>query len=413
MKNDFDILVIGGGMVGVCTAALMAADKTLGHLRIGLMDAQPPTTPPDDHDIELRVSALSRATERILNACGAWEKLPPSARSAYVDMLVWESAGQPHGPGSVHFTASATGEPNLGYIVENRRVQWALYEAAPLRQKVEVLRARLTQLELDPEAARVHLADGRRLTAGLLIGADGAESSSRKLAGITTGGWDYGQSAVVAHVRTERPHRSTAWQRFLSTGPVAFLPLTDGRSSIVWSTTPEEASALVSAPAEEFSARLTAASDNALGAVELASARAQFPLKLSYANAYCATRFALVGDAAHTVHPLAGQGVNLGFLDAAALVQTLAEAVSREGSAALGDRQALRRYERWRKSEITVAMGMLDGLNRLFSNSSPLLGRWRRAGLSIVDRNAWAKRFFVEHALGLAGEVPRIAATAA
>jgi 2-octaprenylphenol hydroxylase len=402
MKPDFDILVVGGGMVGACLAALLASRRELGELRIALLEAHPPGAPPSAQ-IELRVSAISPASQRILESVDAWERIGSETKSAYTDMTVWDAGARPHGPGSLHFSAAATSEPYLGHIIENCRVQWALYEAPALR-RVTLLRAELSRLDFEPDRVLATLGDGRQIGASLVIGADGADSASRRLAGIETSGWSYDQSAFVTHVATEYPHRHTAWQRFLATGPIAFLPLRDGRSSIVWTTTPQHAQQLLEYPDMELGRELTAALDGVLGVVTAAAGRAQFPLRLSHARNYCRERFVLVGDAAHAVHPLAGQGVNLGFLDAAALVQIVAAAVA-EGSN-FAERALLRRYERWRKSENAVALGLIDGLNRLFSNSEATLGWGRRLALTLVDRSSTAKGFLIGRAMGTAGEMP-------
>lgn len=411
MKTDFDILIVGGGMVGACLAALLAADRDLSPLRIALLEADPPGMPPADGDVDLRVSAISRGSQRTLDAVGAWEKIPVQHLSAYAEMAVWDATGKPYGAGSIHFSASATSEPNLGHIVENRRLLWAIYDTAAVRARVTLLRASLSALEFDEEGVIVAFADGRRVSAGLVVGADGADSQSRKLAGIETGGWQYEQRAFVTNVATEYPHGQVAWQRFLPDGPIAFLPLADGRSSIVWTTTPEHAQHLIGCTSGQLSSELQQALDGALGAVAAEGPRAQFPLRLIHARSYCRERFVLVGDAAHAVHPLAGQGVNLGFLDCAALAETLAKEYQVSGSmAALGELRVLRRYERWRKSENAIALGLIDGLNRLFSNSNATLTWARRFGLSVVDRSQIAKRFLMGRAMGTAGDVPAIVA---
>jgi len=409
MRHDFHIVIVGGGMVGACAAALAAVDPRLAELRIAVLEAHPPAAPPQG-DVDLRVSAVSRASQRILTAVGAWPLVPPQSLSPYEEMIVWDAASKPGGAGAIHFSASATSEPNLGHIVENRRLQWALYDCPPFRQRVTLLRAELAGLTLERDRAVVSLGDGRVLSAALVVGSDGAASLSRKLAGIETAGWNYDQRALVTHVRTERPHARTAWQRFLADGPIAYLPLADGRSSIVWTTRPAHAEHLAACPPEEASQEIEQALDGVLGKVEVAAPRMHFPLRLTHARQYCKERFALVGDAAHSIHPLAGQGVNLGFLDCAALVQVLAQELADGGTVeALAELRVLRRYERWRKSENLIALGMVDGLNRLFSTSDETLGWIRRSGLGAVNRSALAKRFFIGRALGTAGELPRVA----
>jgi 2-polyprenylphenol 6-hydroxylase len=411
MAYDFDILVIGGGMVGACAAALLAREPALTHARIALLEAQPPASPPDG-DTDIRVSALSRASQRILTRAQAWSHIQSQHRSAYSQMTVWDAASKVDGIGALHFSAARTGEANLGYIVENRRVQWALFESEAMR-RVTVLRAQLLKLDFDADCVRATLADRRQLRVRLALGADGASSVSRSLAGIETGGWKYDQFAVVTHVNTERPHNATAWQRFTARGPVAFLPLADGRSSVVWTTTPDQSEQLLAAEPQEFERQLQDASDHALGAVTLAAPRARFPLQLAHAKQYTRPRFALLGDAAHAVHPLAGQGVNLGLMDCAALVETLVQHHSSSLPTSLttnldllGEPKALRRYERWRKSENLLAMGLIDGINRLFSNQSEALGAVRRFGFAAIERTPAAKRWLIMRALGLAGERP-------
>jgi 2-octaprenylphenol hydroxylase len=230
---------------------------------------------------------------------------------------------------------------------------------------------------------------------------------ARKLVGIGQSGWTYGQTAVVAHLATERPHRETAWQRFLPSGPLALLPLGDGRVSLVWSTSPAEADALLACGEVEFNERVTVASDYVLGAATLASPRAGFPLALWHAREYVRPRLALVGDAAHTIHPLAGQGVNLGFLDCSSLVQVLAEAATKGEE--LHGLRVLRRYERWRRSENALVLALCDTLNRLFSERSVAVAAVRRFGMSVVTQQPLLRRALIERALGLGGDVPELA----
>jgi 2-octaprenylphenol hydroxylase len=259
-------------------------------------------------------------------------------------------------------------------------------------------------LRVDEREARIRLEDGRDLAAKLLIAADGVASKSRELLGIETAGHAYHQDALVAHVRTAQSHRNTAWQRFLPTGPLAFLPLPDGRSSIVWSVAREEARHLRSLDAGAFAAALETASVGVLGAIELTTPVASFPLQLKMAVDYVRTRAVLLGDAGHAVHPLAGQGLNLGLMDCASLADALAPA--RGDAERLGEPRLLRSYERRRKSENLLAATALDALERLFSNSNPLIERLRGAGLGAVGRLPVLKRSLALRALGISGDVP-------
>jgi 2-octaprenylphenol hydroxylase len=403
-RTDFDVIVVGGGMVGTCLAALLAREVALEGWRIALVD---PATlrVPDDARLDVRVSALSRASERILDAAGAWEGIAPHAMP-YEAMVVWDAASGPDAADALHFAAAQTAEPNLGYIVENLRVQWSLHDSPWLRHVTHV-RSGVTGLELDEQAAHVTVDDGRRLSAQLVVGADGAQSTARRLAGIEQAGWDYDQSAVVAHLQPAEPHRSTAWQRFLPSGPLALLPLRDGRVSLVWSTSPDEAKQLLAMGEGDFGGRVTEASALALGDLTVASERAAFPLSRWHAREYTRARFVLVGDAAHTIHPLAGQGVNLGFLDAASLVQVLADAATRGDEWAGG--RVLRRYERWRRSENAVVLTLCDALNRLFGERSVPVAALRRFGMSVVTRQPLLRRTLIERALGVGGDVPMLA----
>jgi len=402
-RLDFDAVIVGGGMVGLCVAALLAEDERLDGWRIALVEPSAPRPPADDA-VDLRVSALSRASQRILGAAGAWQAIEPHA-CPYERMVVWDAASTHDARDALRFDAAETGEPDLGHIVENLRVQWALAEAPALRG-VTQLRAGLEALEFDHDAARIVLGDGRSVSTALVIGADGGQSRTRELCGIGRAGWAYGQTAVVAHLGTERPHEHTAWQRFLPDGPIAFLPLRDGRVSLVWTTTPAAAASLIEAQPLEFGRRVTEASSRVLGEVVLDSGRAGFPLALWHAREYVKPRLALVGDAAHTIHPLAGQGVNLGFLDAASLVKVLGDAAE-SGDDPVGTR-ALRRYARWRRTENALLLGTTDTLNRLFGARSVGVAAARRLGLALVSAQPWVRRMLVRRALGLAGDLPGI-----
>lgn len=403
MKRDFDLIIAGGGMVGAGLAALLGAFRPTEDLRVAILEPRPVSFPGVEEAFDLRVSALSRASQRVLERVGAWPRVVERGVAPYQRMVVWDELGAPGRAGSISFDAAELGEPDLGHIVENRAVQAALTERA-ISRGVTLLRAGVAGLEAGEEAISVLTTEGRKLSAALLVAADGANSPVRKHAGIDARGWEYGQHAIVAHLQAEKDHAFTAWQRFLATGPLALLPLADGRVSLVWSATPERAAELVALRDDAFAAAVTAASGSVLGRLTPTTRRAAFPLRLLHALDYTRPRIALVGDAAHNVHPLAGQGVNLGLMDCAALTEVLGEASKR--GADPGDSAPLRRYERWRKAENLPAMALMDSLKRLFSNDDPALSWARRTGLGIADRAGPIKRALIERAMGLSGEVP-------
>jgi 2-octaprenylphenol hydroxylase len=403
MKRDFDVIVIGGAMAGAAAAALLAADSKTRSLGIALVEPRPATPPAAADPIDLRVSALSRASQRLLERTGAWPAVRARGAAPYERMVVWEQRSDPAGPAALRFDAAEIGEPDLGHIVENRAVQAALLEHAQ-QAGVVLLRTDFTKLDAGEAAITVTLADGRDYRAALAIGADGSDSAVRNQAGIGVRGWGYEQRAVVTHLRPEKSHMATAWQCFLDTGPLALLPLADGRVSLVWTTTPAHAEVLTGGTDEDFAARVTDASAGILGRLDCTAPRASFPLRLLHAKQYAAHRLALVGDAAHTVHPLAGQGINLAFLDVAALVDVTGDAM--EAGDDPGERRALRRYERWRKAQALPAIVLLDGIQRLFQGSGEVRSRLRRSGLEMVQAAGPLKRIFMQRALGIAGEVP-------
>jgi 2-octaprenylphenol hydroxylase len=404
MKPDFDVLVVGGGMVGAGFAALLGAYEPTASLKVAMLEPRPVPYPAAGEPLDLRVSALSRASQRLLERAGAWPRVVERGASPYQRMIVWDEKSLPEASDSIRFDAADLGEPDLGHIVENHAVQAALIERATAHG-VTLLRSGIGELSPAVDSISVVTTEGRKLSAALVVAADGGESAVRRLAGIDSRSWDYGQHAVVAHLQPERGHARTAWQRFLASGPLALLPLADGRVSLVWSTTPERAAALIELDDTAFGEQVTAASGAVLGPLQPTTRRVAFPLRLLHALSYTGKRVALIGDAAHGVHPLAGQGVNLGFMDAAALAQTLGEGL--EGGADPGDAAPLRRYERWRKAENLPAMALMDGLKRLFSNDDPVLSWVRRSGLALADRSGPLKRSLIEHAMGLVGEVPR------
>jgi 2-octaprenylphenol hydroxylase len=399
---DFDVIVVGAGVIGTVMANLLIARKLVAAGRVALVADRFAETPPSGADWDLRVFALSRASERLLTLCKTWHLLPQDRVFGYERMTVWDASGAPGGTGSLSFDCAQIGEANLGSIVDGRALQACSLQAARAAGVV-LIEGAVSGVVAGDEGAALRLSDGRELRCALLAAADGTDSKIRAAVGIETAGHAYHQDALVAHVQTVRPHANTAWQRFLSTGPVAFLPLSDGRSSIVWSVRRTRADELRAMSPAAFGAALTESSGEVLGQCSLTTALASFPLKLQYAVQYVRQRVVLLGDAAHVVHPLAGQGLNLGLLDCAALAQVLEDA----GTAAYSDHRTLRRYERWRRSENLMAAAALDGMERLFAGSDPLSAGLRNVGLSAVARLPVLKRSFAERALGLSGDIPQ------
>lgn len=383
-----DVVVIGAGMVGAAAAVRMAQQG----LQVAVVEPRLPETVCDDAFIDLRVSAISPASRALLVSLGAWSQIGDHFLSPYRAMRVWDAQVPPFSAEALSFEAAEIGASCLGHIVENRRIVAALHRVMSEMETLALYSpAQAHQLALGVDKATVTLDDGRELTARLVVGADGADSAIREQAGIGTRGWSYQQSGVVTHVQTEKPHQETAWQRFLPSGPIALLPLYDGRCSVVWSTSNEEAARLTGLDESALAAELSLATDRVLGEVVACDRRAAFPLQLLHARHYIRPRLALIGDAAHAVHPLAGQGVNMGFSD----VTNLASSLTREDP---GDFAGLRRYERKAKADNLLIMGLLESLHRLFAAEHAVVRRLRSAGLGLVNRTVAVKNLLIRGA---------------
>ncbi|HEV8018587.1 MAG TPA: FAD-dependent monooxygenase [Steroidobacteraceae bacterium] len=408
----FDVVIVGGGPVGACAGALLARGAGAGRgLSVALLEPRAPaaaSAAPAASTVaapDVRVVALSRASEHVLTHAGAWARICGPRLSPYERMRIWHESVAPASDAVLVFDAADVGEPNLGYIVENRLLQRALLESF-VEAGGHIEPAALDSLEIADAQVSVATAGGT-LAARLVVGADGAQSALRAAVGLSAEVSSYRQTAIVATVHTARPHESTAWQRFMRNGTLAFLPLADGTSSIVWSADEELAAKLLLLSDAAFAAELDRASDLALGETRLVSERFSFPLQRLAAPRYVSPRVALLGDAAHVVHPLAGQGVNLGLLDAAALAQQVAAAVAaREDPGALG---VLRGYERWRKSEVAAMAAAIDAFDRLLAHGTGPVAHLARHGLSWVNRSQELRRFFIRRALGVSGELPEAA----
>ena len=386
-RARLDIAIVGGGVVGAACALSLAK---LG-LEVALIEGREPAhwsagTP------DLRVYAFAPDNAALLDGLGVWDSVRSARAQPYRRMRVWDASGG----GELSFDADMLGRDQLGWIVENNLLAdrlWAALPAAGVRLHCP---ARVESMEQDPSTSsgqatgvRLRLDDGTRVDAQIAIAADGADSTLRQLAGLHVSSHDYQQRGVVAFVETEKPHELTAWQRFLPGGPLAFLPFVDGRSSIVWTLPNDEADRVLALNDEAFDRELTGAFEARLGQVRAVSTRAAFPLRRQLADAYVSGKVLLVGDAAHVVHPLAGQGVNLGLRDVARLRDSIADAQSRRVDWSSAHRLA--RWSRECRSENAAAAYAFDGINRMFSND---------------EMHATLLRGF---ALGLAGKLPPLA----
>ena len=384
---DADIVVVGAGMVGAAAACALASNG----FEVALVEARPPSPPDESADYDLRVSAISPRSRDLLERLGAWQRLDAARVCAYEKMYVWHQPGS----ASVAFDAVELARGSLGAIVENRQLQHALHRTG---ERLPGIRWHMPDsverlIENGPEGVEIELGSGKRLRARLLIAADGRNSPLRRLAGIETISGLYRQTAIVANVDTTLPHRHTAWQRFLATGPLAFLPLANGQSSIVWSCDDPLAAELLDEDDDAFRARLGAAFEYRLGEVTGCSQRQGFPLGWHRCERWVEGRVLLAGDAAHSVHPLAGQGVNLGFSDVDWLARRLVD------RAQLAQPRNLRHYERQRKSETFLATAGFSGLKQFYGADSAAIGRVRDLGMRLVDRTPWLKRELMQKAI--------------
>ena len=396
MKQKYDIVIAGAGMVGLAAAALLDRND---RFNVTVVDAGPKPDFDQNGEVGLRVSSVAPGSIDILERAGSWQRIVSARACPFRAMKVWDAAGNVGGPETLTFAAAEFGLAELGFIVENELIRWALAEQ--LRDSAVTLcfESPIRSVSQADRRYRVTTETGETMAPDLLIAADGARSMVRAAAGIAVDTWAHEQKALVTMLRAESGHRDTAWQRFLDTGPIGMLPLSDGRISIVWSTTTEEAEDALAMDDDALSARLTEVSDGALGRLEVAGPRGAFPLVSQHARHYVQDGVVLVGDAAHSIHPLAGQGVNLGFADAASLVEIVGAAAESEENP--GDLPVLRRYERARKGANRTMLHFMDFLNRLFSNQSRPLARLRGTGMFLFNKSGPVRDHAVHTALGL------------
>ncbi len=399
--EDFDLIIVGAGMAGAAFALAMADQP----LKIALLDVQPERQgwPPLEEtvlDYDARVSALTEASRRVLESLGAWPEIVQRRVCGYREMTVWDAEGT----GEIHFSVDEIGEPVLGHIVENRLITAALLQRLRDTSVRLLFGTPVDGWTRSGDSGQLQLGDGRQLRAPLIVAADGANSRLRDWVGFRTREWDYHHHAIVCTVETAQPHCATAWQRFLPEGPLAFLPLpaSDGGqhfSSIVWSAQPDLADALMAMDDEEFCVALARHFEHRLGAVVACSRRVRFPLRQRHAQRYYQQGVVLLGDAAHTIHPLAGQGINLGFADAQVLAQECQRGLSR--GLPLSDELLLSRYQRRRKGENLAMMAAMEGFQNLFESQALPLRLLRNAGMSWLDRATPLKRQIIARAMGL------------
>ncbi len=398
MTKDYDLVIIGGGMVG----ATLACSLGNSDFNVALIEELRPGafSPVQPHD--LRVSALSIASCTILKTIGAWKGVLTRRLCPFRRMRVWEARGE------TEFRSEEINEAALGYIVENRIVQLALLDRLSDFPNIDLFCPQKTGgIDYARERSSVRLEQGPVLSTRLLIAADGGQSKIRQAAGMGVSSRDYEQHALVLTVETAYGQQDITWQRFTPTGPQAFLPLSGPHASLVWYNTPEEIGRLRALSDAALLEALVKAFPGCLGEITRLIARGSFPLRRQHALAYAKPGIALVGDAAHMIHPLAGQGVNIGLLDAAALAQVLIAADNRRQD--IGSIKVLREYERMRRTENLVMMTAMDAFYRVFGNTHGALKLARNFGLGLAEHLPLARKIVMRHAMGLEGNLPRLA----
>lgn len=399
MKRQFDVVIVGGGVTGLMFAALLASGGQAQALRITLLDRGPRPVFDADADVALRVSAIATGSAALFDTVGAWSRVSGQRACAYESMRVWDARDLPDSPAALQFDAAEFGVQQLGFIVENILLQHALLSVLDTTEVELRFATPIRTLRKTGRHFTIGLTDEETLAADLVVGADGARSFVRGAAGIDTREWPYEQAAFVTHLRPEKPHRSIALQRFLASGPLGMLPLADGRISVVWSTTPDTVARLQDADDGALGRLLSDASDHVLGELTVAGPRGMFPLCARHAERYVLPGLALIGDAAHAIHPLAGQGANLGLQDAAELARVVTRAIA-DGQHP-GDQPVLRRFERARKGANATMMHFMTGLNSLFTTDSRLVEEIRTVGMRAFNRSGPIRERAVRVALGV------------
>ncbi|MDE0309139.1 MAG: UbiH/UbiF/VisC/COQ6 family ubiquinone biosynthesis hydroxylase [Acidiferrobacterales bacterium] len=395
---DYDIVVVGGGIAGLAFACVMRDSG----LRILVLEAgEIPAFNPDEYD--LRVNSINLGSQAFLDALDVWEPIAAKRAMPFSEIKVWDSSGS-----HVDFSAEDVGESELGYIVENNVLTTSLLEVLKRSPNCQLKTGmKLSLVESDSDIVWIGTGQTDRISCRLVVGADGADSMVRQLAGIQIAEQkSYDQRGIVAQVRATKPTKGISYQKFLPTGPLAFLPLSDGSLSIVWSCITARALELESMPVQEFEQELAQAFDYRLGEFRLLSRRVSFELRKLRTETYFKSRAVLIGDAAHVIHPLAGMGANLGLMDAAALFEVMNPLVTKGGDP--WNYQGLRRYERWRKSVNSPTISLMDGFDRGFRSSSEKVRSLLGLGFSLTNQTRIAKQAIIRLACGLAGDIPEI-----
>lgn len=387
-----DVVILGGGIVGLVIANLLA---TQTKLKITLIESRKFTFDLDAIEYDLRCSAVNRATEQVLQSLQIWDNIVAHRVGVYQKMYIWDAETK----AELSFNATECGEENLGHIVENGLLQHWLWQKLYAAHNVTILHAEPIDIELHQNTNRIFVG-GKSIDATLVIGADGANSWLRHKLNIPVLSKKYTQTALVATIKSTKTHNQTAMQCFTIDGPLAFLPLSDPYlSSIVWSNTPANVQNLLALDAKDFCNALANAFQHKLGELELCGERAAFPLQIMHAKNYIAPRVALLGDAIHVVHPLAGQGLNMGIKDAITLANILQSVSDQKHD--IGAQHVLRKYERWRKGDNLTTLASVDAIKRAFAINNPTLVELRNLGLSLINKSKWIKRNLVKNALGL------------
>ena len=401
MGQDTDILIVGGGLNGPALA--LALEQT--GFRVMVIDSQPLDTR-EGPGFDGRSYALALASRRLLQAIGVWDTVAGHAQPMLEIKVTDGRAGEGPSPWMMHFDHAEIEEGPMGHLVEDRHLRRAFLDMLATRGIVHLAGQTVVSQTVTPQGVSVMLASGRSLTASLLIGADGRSSGTAVRAGIKRTGWGYDQTAVVCAVEHDLPHHGIAHQFFMPAGPLAILPLTGNRSSVVWSETTTRAAQIMALEDAGFLDALRPAFGSFLGQIRLVGARSTYPLGLTLAHSFIAPRVALVGDAAHGIHPIAGQGLNAGLRDVAALAEVLGDA--RRRGEEIGSAQTLARYQQWRRFDVTKLALATDTFNRLFSNDNPLIRVARDIGMGVVNAVPALRRSAIREAAGLNGKLPRL-----